>query len=705
MHYEFIYYDIETYDPSGLDETNPGPHFWYAVAHTSDGTSHRFTDAKTMWDWLVDRQSTDTVTFAVAHNGLGYDAPILAYEARKADDEWNTNAHKTYRGNKRIHRFGNTKREVYARDYTEDGTTALQPVVFYDSMRLMNGGLRGWAKSLGLEKGDTPIAHTWREITTEDWDYCERDVEVLRKAFQRRGGEELLPRGVMTTSADTRAGYRDLMGARKRSFTPQRRAKADISLPPRVEEQLQADHATYRVTWRGRKPHYTKHAYANRKALRVLRKAHKDALGVKAQRLMQRRANTPGIPFTDKQQAVWNSIQPIEGVAEEIIAAGVVPYSEEANGYNDPRKRARDVQKTIRPALRGGISRPFHHCGEIVHDVIVLDVNSLYPRIMRNHPVYATYLTYTKGEAPIYSDTAMWIAEVDLKATIKPGRHATIKRHSSIDKTYNNTLDWEKDWISQPDYDALKADYNIEHVAFHRVYYFTQDKELTEAIHTHLDNVQQEKDNAIRGTVEHTTAKLRYNSIWGRLAMIEKVVEQEGEKVDVGDKDTPFSAAVFITALARKYLADTLRPISDYAVYADTDSLHLTGISLERLRELIDIDDKRSGAWKIEAQPVRGRYLRPKTYIHEYEDGHTELTTAGARLTHKGYGADAVAVTDEQITVDEFVPGFIGTTLRDTKTEDGRVQIKPMPHELGPSTYPATSPQEQAGDCQEGQGA
>ena len=92
MHYEFIYYDIETYDPSGLDETNPGPHFWYAVAQTSDGVNYRFTDAHQMWLWMVDRQSTDTVVFAVAHNGLGYDAPQLAFEVERVDKEWNTRA-------------------------------------------------------------------------------------------------------------------------------------------------------------------------------------------------------------------------------------------------------------------------------------------------------------------------------------------------------------------------------------------------------------------------------------------------------------------------------------------------------------------------------------------------------------------------------------------------------------------------------------
>lgn len=694
IHYEFIYYDIETYDPSGFDESDPGPHFWYGVAQTSDGETHQFTDGKQMWDWLVDRQRTDTITFAVAHNGLGYDAPILAYEAHKVDDEWDINARKTHRGDKRIHRFGNNKWEVYARDYTADGRHSLQPVVFYDSLRIMAGGLRKWAESLGMEKGDTPIAHTWRDITDADWEYCVGDVEVLRKAFQLRGGEELLPQGILTTSADSRAGYRNLMGARKRSFTAQRRAKAETSLPPRVEEQAQRDWKRYRTTWRKRKPRYGKHAYANRKALAKIREAHREALGVKAQRLMQRRANTPGIPLTDKQQAVWNAIQPIESVAEDIIEVGVVPYSDVSDDYVDPARRARDVQKTIRPALRGGISRPFHHCGEIVEGVIPLDVNSLYPWVMRNHPVYATYLAYTDGEQPVTSEKAMWIGEVDLVATVKPGRHGTIKRQEELDKTYKDRLEWEKGWLAQPDYETLVADYDIEHIAFHRVYYFAEDKEFTEAVHEHLDIVEKEKDTAEHNTVEYTTAKLRYNSIWGRLAMIEKKVKQEGEEVDVGDKDAPVSVAVFTTALARKYFADTLRKVSDYAVYGDTDSLHLTGISLERIRELIDIDPKRTGAWKIEDIAVRARYLRPKTYIHEYEDGSTELTTAGARLTHKGYGAEAVSVNDEPITVDEFVPGFIGTTLRTIKTEDGRPQIRPMPHKVGPTTYPPTSPGE-----------
>ena len=707
MHYEFIYYDIETYDPSGLDETNPGPHFWYAVAQTSDGVNYRFTDAHQMWLWMVDRQSTDTVVFAVAHNGLGYDAPQLAYEVERVDPEWNTRAGKNVRGGKRVHRLSTHAWEVYVRDYTEDGTTALQPVVLVDSKHLLTGALADWGRAVGMEKGDTPIAHTWREITDEDWHYCERDVDILRIAFQRRGGEELLPQGIMTTSADSRAGYRARMGARKRAFSVQRRAKADTSLPPRVEEQVQADHATYRTVWRKAHPTYGKHAYANRKALRALRKAHKDALGVKAQRLMQRRANTPGIPFTDKQQAVWNAIQPIEGVGESIIKAGVVPYSRDGETYTDPKYNYRSANKDVRPALRGGITRPFHYCGEIIHDVIVLDVNSLYPWIMSKYPIYAKYALRTDGEAPIEDagGHTMWIGQVDIVARVKPGRHATVKRHSDFDTTYDNHINWTGAWLTQPDFDTLREDYIISHVQFHTVHYFVEDKELTDAIDEHLDELLEELAKHPRGSVEYLTTKLRRNSIWGRLAMLIKMVEKEGEKVDIGDKDAPVSAAAIITALARKHLADTLRPLSDYIAYADTDSLHLTGISLDELHEFVDIDERRQGAWKVEAQVARARYLNPKTYIHEYPDGHTELTTAGVHLHHKGFGEDAVSVDDEQISVDEFVGGFVGTTTRGRVLDDDRVQIGEARHRVGDPKYPTTRPGEAAGDCQEGEGA
>ena len=60
----------------------------------------------------------------------------------------------------------------------------------------------------------------------------------------------------------------------------------------------------------------------------------------------------------------------------------------------------------------------------------------------------------------------------------------------------------------------------------------------------------------------------------------------------------------------------------------DTDSIHTLLTNEEELKQFVDIDDYRLGAWKIESRFTRGKYLRQKCYIEEYKD-KINVTVAG----------------------------------------------------------------------------
>lgn len=60
----------------------------------------------------------------------------------------------------------------------------------------------------------------------------------------------------------------------------------------------------------------------------------------------------------------------------------------------------------------------------------------------------------------------------------------------------------------------------------------------------------------------------------------------------------------------------------------DTDSIHTLLTNEEELKQFVDIDDFRLGAWKIESRFTRGKYIRQKCYIEEYED-KLNVTVAG----------------------------------------------------------------------------
>ena len=61
----------------------------------------------------------------------------------------------------------------------------------------------------------------------------------------------------------------------------------------------------------------------------------------------------------------------------------------------------------------------------------------------------------------------------------------------------------------------------------------------------------------------------------------------------------------------------------------DTDSIHLLKMSEEELKQFVDIDEYRLGAWKIESTFKRGKYIRQKCYIEESEEEGLNVTVAG----------------------------------------------------------------------------
>lgn len=84
----------------------------------------------------------------------------------------------------------------------------------------------------------------------------------------------------------------------------------------------------------------------------------------------------------------------------------------------------------------------------------------------------------------------------------------------------------------------------------------------------------------------------------------------------------------------------------DYFIYGDTDSLHI--IFNENYDRLLDVDSKKLGFWKLESTPIKGRYLRAKTYIEIMPNEKIDVKCAGM--------PDSVK---ERITWDNFHYGFI----------------------------------------------
>ena len=96
--------------------------------------------------------------------------------------------------------------------------------------------------------------------------------------------------------------------------------------------------------------------------------------------------------------------------------------------------------------------------------------------------------------------------------------------------------------------------------------------------------------------------------------------------------------ASFITSYARKKTITTSQIIKEYSlnkynkdlyIYSDTDSIHVTKLTEKELSQIVDVDDYRLGAWKIESKFKKGKYLRQKCYIELGNDEKLNVTIAG----------------------------------------------------------------------------
>ena len=115
--------------------------------------------------------------------------------------------------------------------------------------------------------------------------------------------------------------------------------------------------------------------------------------------------------------------------------------------------------------------------------------------------------------------------------------------------------------------------------------------------------------------------------------------------------------ATFITSYARAYIIRSSEAIRKYSlqkygkdcyVYSDTDSIHclLDETDVEELSKVMDIDDFKLGAWKLESKFTRGKYIRQKCYIEEYDE---EINVTIAGLPKK---------LGKYITFENFKEGF-----------------------------------------------
>lgn len=291
-----------------------------------------------------------------------------------------------------------------------------------------------------------------------------------------------------------------------------------------------------------------------------------------------------------------------------------------------------EEDRTVRAAYRGGFTyADTRTAGRIVGPGIVLDVNSLYPSVMRFRPLPMGDYSPTSF---LPADDTLYIATFKFSATLKPRGIPCIqlRRSSRFSSTeYQPTIpEGTSLTLTSVDWKLINDMYDVDLVSVSDIITFESSTGLFDR---YIDKWMEVKVNSTGG--KRQIAKLMLNSLYGKFASRTQRVNKfpllnEGRvvmKTHEGEEAEPVYTPMgtFITAWARDKTIRSAAANYERFLYADTDSLHLLGTELP---EGLEVHETRLGAWKVEGTFDRGIFVRAKQYCEE-KDGVPDCHIAG----------------------------------------------------------------------------
>lgn len=347
-----------------------------------------------------------------------------------------------------------------------------------------------------------------------------------------------------------------------------------------------------------------------------------------------------------------------------------------------------EIDADIRKSYKGG----FTYLNDIYKEKetgggIVLDVNSLYPSVMMyeklpfGEPIFFNGKYEYDALYPLYIQTLSCIFE------LKDGMIPTIQIKNNLSFIPNEYVkssngDIVTLTLTSVDLELFLKHYNIYgNIKWQNGWKFKGIKGLfTEYIDKWSNKkIQAKKDN---NSALYRIAKLMLNSLYGKYGLNPNVRSKYPYLNEDGivkyalyppeiRKSIYIPVASFITSLARKKTIETSQKIKEYSikkygkdlyVYSDTDSIHCLFPDDTELKDIIEIDDYKLGAWKLESKFKRGKYIRQKCYVELGENDKMNVTIAG--LPKK---------LGNLITFDNFNIGF---TTENIESENKKLTYK-----------------------------
>lgn len=313
-----------------------------------------------------------------------------------------------------------------------------------------------------------------------------------------------------------------------------------------------------------------------------------------------------------------------------------------------------EIDEDIRRSYRGG----FTYLNDIYKNKetgggLVLDVNSLYPSVMKNESLPFGEPLYFEGQYKDDNLYNLYVQTFSCSFDLKSQKIPTLQIKNNMSFMPNEYVkssngDIVTLTLTSIDLDLFFKQYDVHDITYHSGWKFRSIKGL---FSTYIDiwsakkiEAKKEKNNAM-----YRISKLMLNSLYGKFGLNPNCrskypyLDTDGiVKYGLYPKETRDSIyipiATFITSYARRKTILTSQAIRDYSlskynkdlyVYSDTDSIHCLFNNDTELKQIVDIDDYRLGAWKKESTFIKGKYIRQKCYIELSPEGKLNVTVAG----------------------------------------------------------------------------